>query len=1178
MTMLPTIHSNEHHHFGPVSNGLDALMIKEAFTQSCTRPIFYIARDDLRMDQMQQYLRFVLPKANVHLFPAWDCLPYDRISPNSEITSQRIATLSNLVLDQSSFLAPTILISTVNAVLQRLPARELWQQHVLSLEVGKDYRMEEITKFLVENAYIRTGNVTDNGEFAVRGSILDLFPSGYGHGYRLDFFGDTLDSIRTFDPLSQISQDQQESLTLLPAKEVIINQETIRHFRHHYRVLFGAPSLHDNLYESISQERRYAGMEHWLSLFYPKLETIFDYIPADSLIMLDHLVEESVNERLALIEDYYQARIEAKSLRNMGETIYNPTPPEHLYVSHEEYQQQLYNRPCCHLSGFAKPAAKIDQSTHQEIHHHMDTQAVPDFIALSKKEQQTPADLLIDFLLGHFKSGKKLVIGCSSKGNVDRIHRLLSTYDVKLQIIDSAEEIDQLSGHIGLAVFPIPKGFMHDQQVWISEQDILGEKIIRRRRQAKKSENFLSEVTSLSPEELVVHQEHGIGRFKGLETLTIQGIPHDFILLHYEGDDKLFVPVENIDTISRYGSEDGVRLDKLGSANWQERKARQKKRIQMAAEELLRIAAERELKQATILEPGVGLYEEFCARFPYAETEDQLTVLEEIRQDLASGKPMDRLVCGDVGFGKTEIALRTAFMAVSATGDASGQPPQVAVIVPTTLLARQHYQTFKERFKGLPVTIAQLSRMVSPKEAKQTREAIKNGTVDIVVGTHALLAKNMAFKNLSMMILDEEQHFGVAQKERLKSLASDIHVLTLTATPIPRTLQMSLSGIKTLSILATPPVDRLAIRTYVLPFDGVVIREAILREHYRGGRVFYVCPRIHDLNEVEQKLKALVPEIRMMVAHGQMAPTKLEDIMNAFYDGKFELLLSTTIVESGLDIPSANTIIIHKADRFGLAQLYQLRGRVGRSNIRAYAYLTTPPKAKPTDNAIKRLQVMQSLDTLGAGFNIASHDMDIRGFGNLVGDEQSGHIKEVGIELYQKMLKDAVEKAKIQQSAQYIEEAAIPDEDWSPILNLHIPILIPDNYINDISIRMGMYKRIAYLHDSQDIEDLRAEMVDRFGKIPEETKYLLEIIQLKQLCKQTFIEKIDVGSKGVVMSFKNNYFPNPEKLLNFIDKKMPDVKLRQDHKIVFLAVLKGSRQKIDQVKKYILEIFSLIKD
>ena len=653
--------------------------------------------------------------------------------------------------------------------------------------------------------------------------------------------------------------------------------------------------------------------------------------------------------------------------------------------------------------------------------------------------------------------------------------------------------------------------------------------------------------------DLVVHVEHGIGRYQGLKTLTVQDAPHDCLHLEYFDNAKLFLPVENIELLSRFGSDDvEVQLDKLGGVAWQSRKAKMRARIKMLAEQLIAIAAKRSMRHTEIVSPGTGPYDEFCARFPYTETEDQENAIADIIEDFAKGQPMDRLVCGDVGFGKTEIALRAAFIMAM-----SGR--QVAVITPTTLLARQHYKNFVARFKGFPLKIAQLSRMVSASDAKAAKEGIADGQVDIIIGTHALLQKTIKFRDVALVIVDEEQHFGVKHKERLKEFRADTHVLTLTATPIPRTLQLAMSGIRDLSLIATPPVDRLAVRTTVGPFDRVVARETLLREHYRGGQSFYVAPRIADLDNIAEYLRDELPELKFMIAHGQMGSGELEDIMTAFYEGKFDVLVSTTIIESGLDIPTANTIIIHRADMFGLGQLYQLRGRVGRSKQRAYAYLTTSAKKKLTPAAERRLKVMQSLDTLGAGFTLASHDLDIRGAGNLLGEEQSGHVKEVGVELYQHMLEEAV--------AELRDGGAAREDVWSPQINLGASVLIPDDYVADLDVRMALYRRLGDVSNSEELNGFAAELIDRFGPLPHEVSQLLEIVALKAICRRAGISKIDAGPKGAVISFHNDQFSNVAGLIEFVSSSPLDIKLRPDQKFVFRqawasdqARLKGARK------------------
>jgi len=681
-------------------------------------------------------------------------------------------------------------------------------------------------------------------------------------------------------------------------------------------------------------------------------------------------------------------------------------------------------------------------------------------------------------------------------------------------------------------------GFETADVAIIGEQDILGDRLVRPH-QKRRASNYLSDVTALAEGDLVVHIDHGIARFNGLKTIEALGAPHDCLELLYAGGDRVYLPVENIELLSRYGSEDAnAQLDKLGGVAWQARKARMKKRIREMAAALIKVAAARATKEAPVLAPTDGAYDEFAARFPYDETEDQQTAIDTTLGDLAAGRPMDRLICGDVGFGKTEVALRAAFVAVM-----GGK--QVAVVVPTTLLCRQHFKTFSTRFAGLPVKVAQASRLVGTKDLAAAKAGIADGTVDVIVGTHALLGKGVSFRDLGLLVVDEEQHFGVKHKERLKELKSDVHVLTLSATPIPRTLQLALTGVRELSLITTPPIDRLAVRTFISPFDGLVVREALLRERYRGGQSFYVCPRISDLAERRAFLAEHVPEVKVAMANGQMGAGELEDVMTAFYDGAYDVLLSTSIVESGLDIPTANTLIVHRSERFGLAQLYQLRGRVGRSKQRAYALFTVPADRSLTAQAERRLKVLQSLDTLGAGFQLASHDLDIRGAGNLLGEEQSGHIKEVGYELYQQMLEEAV--ASLKSGGDVADEGK-----WSPQITVGTAVMIPETYVADLQLRLALYKRLADLEDQASIEAFAAELIDRFGSLPDEVVHLLEIVAIKALCRKANVAKVDVGPKGAVIAFRDNVFPNPTGLIRWIGDRKTDARVRPDQTVVFI--------------------------
>jgi transcription-repair coupling factor (superfamily II helicase) len=873
-------------------------------------------------------------------------------------------------------------------------------------------------------------------------------------------------------------------------------------------------------------------MEHWLPLFHERLDTLIDYVPG-SPVVLEPLAEDAARERLGQIADYFEARQQALAQKDAG-PIYRPLPPDRLYLGTEEWEQRLKQTQVARLTPFSVPEGQgpaID----------IGTRTGRNFAA----ERAEPGKNVFKAVTAHVQSlqeaGKRTIVALWSEGARERVSHVLADHGLaNLSPVASWQEALALpKPQVALAVLGLEAGFETADAAVIGEQDILGDRLVRPRRAAKRADNFIAEVTALSAGDLVVHVDHGIGRFVGLRAIEAAGAPHDCLEIHYAGGDKLYLPVENVELLSRYGSEESnVDLDRLGGGAWQARKARMRRRILEIANDLIKIAAERQLREAPKLVPEPGPFDEFCAGFPYEETDDQQASIDAVLGDLGSGRPMDRLVCGDVGFGKTEVALRAAFVTAM-----SGR--QVAVVVPTTLLARQHTKTFTERFRGFPIKIAQASRLVSSTELTKTKKGLADGTIDIIVGTHALLGKGIKFKDLALLIVDEEQHFGVAHKEKLKQLRSEVHVLTLTATPIPRTLQLALSGVRDLSIIASPPVDRLAVRTFVSPFDPLVVREALLRERYRGGQAFYVCPRIEDLAGVKEFLDTHVPEMKVAVAHGQMPSGVLEDIMAAFYDGKYDALLSTTIIESGLDIPTANTLIVHRADRFGLSQLYQLRGRVGRSKLRAYA-LFTLPEHKITVQAEKRLKVLQSLDTLGAGFQLASHDLDIRGAGNLLGEEQSGHIKEVGFELYQQMLEEAVASLKAGIAAPVADR-------WSPSITIGTPVMIPEDYVADLPVRLALYRRLAEIEDEREIEAFGAEMSDRFGKLPIEVEYLLQIVAIKALCRQANVEKIEAGPKGAVITFRDNSFANPERLVSFIRQQGPSARVRPDMKVVFFA-------------------------
>ena len=1107
--------------------GLDALLLPALAEAAGGRGVVHVALDDQQLATLASQIEFFAPGLEVIRFPAWDCLPYDRVSPSADILAWRMAALSTLAQKPS---APHLVLTTVNAVLQRVVTPEAVVGATFAARRGQRVNTDQLLAFLADNGFARTGTVMEQGDFAVRGGIIDIYPPGEAAPVRLDFFGDTLESIRDFNPETQRTTATRKELALTPANEVVLNAASIGRFRKAYAAAFSGLDMNDPLYESVTAGRRYQGMEHWLPLFHDRLASFLDYVP-EAVVSLAFEAEEAMAARQAQITEFHDARREALGKQAFGAAPYKPLPPEALYLTPEDWRVAEADHPSFLSSPFESPSSAAISLSGKRGRS---------FAAERSQQQGEIYDAVRLHTEDLRRHRKRVVLASWTEGSAERLYTILKDHEVApLVPAASWQEVgDRDPAIVSMVVLPLEEGFETPDLAIISEQDILGDRLVRRGRKQRKAADVISELASMAPGDIVVHVDHGIGRFEGLRTIEVQGAPHDCLLLTYAGNDRLFLPVENIELLTRYGGEgEAAQLDRLGGGAWQARKARLKERIREIAADLIKTAALRELRTGDILAPPEGAFDEFAARFPYEETEDQLSSIEAVIDDLQKGRPMDRLVCGDVGFGKTEVALRAAFVAAMAG-------KQVAVVVPTTLLARQHFKTFTERFRGLPLRLARASRLVPKKELDETRKGLADGTVDIVVGTHALLTDATKFRDLGLLIIDEEQHFGVKHKERLKEMKQGVHVLTLTATPIPRTLQMALSGVRELSLITTPPLDRLAVRTYVSPFDPVIIRESLLREHFRGGQSYYVVPRISDLGEVAEFLTANVPEVKFRSAHGRMAPTELEDIMSGFYDRKFDVLLSTTIVESGLDIAAANTLVVHRADMFGLAQLYQLRGRVGRAKQRAYALLTTPPGKTLTATAERRLKILQSLDSLGAGFTLASHDLDLRGAGNLLGEEQSGNIREVGYELYQSMLEEAVASLRDGVSAE-------AEGQWSPQINIGTSVLIPENYVSDLQVRLGLYRRLADVADQTGLEGFAAELRDRFGPLPEEVEHLLQVVSIKLLCRRANVQSVDAGPKGAVMAFRNNSFARPEKLVEWIGGQGTLAKLRPaDMKLV----------------------------
>jgi len=1126
--------------------GADALVFSQAAKSRGGRALF-VARDDTRAANFKAACQFFAPDMPVLSLPSWDCLPYDRISPSRTIAARRAASLYALANTAPD--VPMIIITTASAAMQKVPPRDVMQSAGLEAVKGQELKRDVLETYLSENGYARASTVTEPGDYAVRGGLIDLYPPGFETPIRLDFFGDELESIRSFDVETQRTIETLKSVTMAPVSEVLLSKLSTATFRKNYIEAFGGGISQDPIYAAVSDGIRTQGLEHFLPLFYGSLEAVFDYVGPDCFTAFDGMLSEVRTERHDLIDDYYRSRQDAAE--NKSEGVYRPLPPEQMHLTDENWDERI----SALLTRSHSPFITDDEANTVNFEGSEGRSY--------SAERRTEGAHVFEAVIGHINDLKadeqRILLASWTKGSSDRLGSVFEDHDAIYGFESRGPDaLGVAPKTVRRVILPLERGFVFNDLAVISEQDILGDRLVNRGRK-KRAKNFIAEATALQIGDLIVHIDHGLGRFLGLKTLDVLGAPHDCLELEYAGEARLFLPVENIELLSRYGSAtEHPILDRLGGAAWQSRKAKAKKRLRDMAAELIKIAAKRALRSCESIVMEQGPYNEFCARFPYAETDDQLSAITDILTDLESGVPMDRLICGDVGFGKTEVALRAAFAAVMAG-------KQVAVIAPTTILARQHFKTFSERFKHFPVKVRQLSRLVSAKDMKTAKEEMASGRCEIVIGTHALLAKNIKFSDLGLLVVDEEQRFGVQHKERLKALRADVHVLTLTATPIPRTLQMALSGIRDLSLIATPPVDRLAVRTYVSPFDTVSLRKAILRERYRGGQTFLVTPRITDIPRLERFLKDEVPEVKYVIAHGQMPGRALEDIMTAFYDGTYDVLLSTSIIESGIDIPSANTMIINRADKFGLAQLYQMRGRVGRSKVRAYAYMCMPEEHVATPAALQRLKILQSLDTLGAGFSLASHDLDMRGGGNPLGEEQSGHIKDLGVELYQHMLEEAV--------AELREDTSLQDQTWSPQVNAGVAILIPETYIQDLNLRLATYRRISDLTNDEESNALAAELIDRFGPLPNEIDSLLKVMKIKRLCRQAHVEKVDAGPRGVVMTIRHKDVTDPSTIMYAITQN-GGWRLRPDQTILVNGNFENPVQRLRGVERAVTALIS----
>ncbi|PZP40349.1 MAG: transcription-repair coupling factor [Pseudomonas fluorescens] len=1090
-------------------------------------------------------LRALVKDRDVAVFPAWDVQPYDRLGPGADVSGARQDTLAKVRSGE-----PVVVVTSVAAlgVMEAPVASDLWR-----ISQGGEVDVAELAAKLVDLGYKREDVVQEAGSFAVRGGIVDVWPAA-GEPVRMELFGDEVERLRLFDPASQKSLEDIDEMVVGVAGNVVLDEDRMAVFRSKYRSMF-ADGMEDDVYVAVSEGILPPEAGQYLPLFYEEpLVGLLDVVDSKALLMVPDNLDLQAEGWDELVQQAYAARRDG----GQGKGSVKAISPEYLYVSGAKLLGAV--------GGFARVEASIfDDGEGENLgvrgHAYHTTNRHGAAVAAARDVAARAAD------------GWSIVLTARVAPALAQFLRALEGEGAAgAQILD---EFGIKKGGVVAAVSNVEAGWMDGPgKVFVlADSDVFGARMggaVKKRRRS--AEEVIAHFSELKENDYVVHEAHGIGRFGGLFTMESGGIKQDFMKLFYAGDDRLFVPVENLDVLSRYkGSDAGhVTLDRLGTGGWEIRKAKVKADLMEMAGELLATAAARQMATREPVEKMGGIYDEFCAGFPYPLTEDQQRVMDEVEEDFATGVPMDRLVVGDVGFGKTEVALRSAFLMACA-----GR--QVAVVAPTTLLARQHYEVFKERFNGFPASVGRLSRLVSSVEAKQVKQGLKDGTIDVVVGTHALLGKDLDFARLGLVIIDEEQRFGVAHKEKLKTLRAEVDVLTLTATPIPRTLQMAVGGVRQLSLITTPPVDRQAVQTMVLRWDNHTLKGAITRELVRGGQVYVVAPHVEDLPRLEDSIRELVPEARMGVAHGQMADGALEPVMEAFYEGKIDILLATTIIESGLDVSRANTMIVYRADRFGLAQLYQLRGRVGRSTAKAFAYFLLPDGPMTGDSA-KRLQILQRLDGLGAGFSLASYDMDLRGFGNLLGKQQSGNIRDIGFELYAKMLKEAVEeKGKRIRAAQKAPvtgqvsgmrgDGVIAAElrASAVTLKLGISYLIPDEYVSDVGTRLQLYRRLANLQEAEMVDEFRTELKDRFGPLPKEVEALLAVVDLKNRAADLNVAKVDVGEKGVVVGFENGRFKNPEGLVGLVQKLAGVVTIRpagkgQDlvwHRMIGKDVLRG---------------------
>lgn len=1102
---LPKLPSNSAKQlWGNLPGASQGLVVAEA-ARSAKRFTLLLTDNSQSAVRLKEELAFFAPELPVLHFPDWETLPYDVFSPHQDIISQRIATLYQLPQLQQG-----ILVVPINTALHRLAPQSFTLDSSLILDVGQKLDVESMRNRLQASGYQCVETVYEHGEFAVRGALLDLFPMGSEVPYRIDLFDDEIESLRTFDPETQRSSEKVKSVRLLPAREFPLHKQARSDFRARFRERFDVDFRRCPIYQDLSGDIIPAGIEAYLPLFFEETSSLFDYLPENTQVFIMQDVDAAAETFWNDIRSRYEDRC--------GDLERPLLPPADLFIAINDYYGALKKHPRIILD-----SQDISLGVGRE---RLAITAFPD-LALDARAAE-PLSKVKDFLESF--SGRTLFT-VETAGRREVLLELLQRIEVLPTEVTSWEEFLTSNCHISICVAPIEAGLLLDELALIPESALLGQRVMQRRRREKSRDNnhehVIRNLTELREGAPVVHIDHGVGRYQGLVTLEIDDQTTEFLMLEYADQAKLYVPVANLHLIARYtGSDDSsAPLHRLGTEQWQKAKRKAAEQVRDVAAELLNIYAVRAARKGfAFTNPGLD-YATFSAAFPFEETPDQQLAIDNVRNDMLSDKPMDRLICGDVGFGKTEVAMRAAFIAVH-----SGK--QVAVLVPTTLLAQQHYNSFRDRFADWPVKVDVMSRFKTSKETNQAVKDLADGKLDILIGTHKLLQSDIKFNNLGLVIIDEEHRFGVRQKEKLKALRSEVDILTLTATPIPRTLNMAFAGMRDMSIIATPPARRLSVRTFVMQREDAVVKEALLRELLRGGQVYFLHNDVKTIEKCAADLAALVPEARIGIGHGQMAERELEQVMADFYHNRYNVLVASTIIETGIDVPNANTIIIDRADKFGLAQLHQLRGRVGRSHHQAYAYLLTPPKKSMTADAQKRLEAISNAQDLGAGFMLATHDLEIRGAGELLGDGQSGEIQAIGFTLYMEMLEQAVES---------IRKGSVPNLeqplDSGTEINLHVPALIPDDYLPDVHARLILYKRIASAKNANALKELQVEMIDRFGLLPEPVKNLIQVTELKLKAQALGILKIDAGPHAGRLEFSNDTSVDPVLLIKLIQSQ-----------------------------------------